>query len=61
MKTYQIDPRESRLGGGWRLRLFEGAEEVGGGAYPPIPGLAQPDFDPAYQDALDEGEDWVRG
>ena len=60
MRTYQIDPRPSELGGGWSLKLFEGAEEMGGGVFPPVPIPEHPDFDQAYQDALDEGEDWVR-
>lgn len=29
--SYQIDPRPAELGGGWRLRLIEDGEEVGGG------------------------------
>lgn len=32
--TYQIDPRPAELGGGWRLRLLESGEEVGGGVFP---------------------------
>lgn len=60
MKTYQIDPRPVELGGGWSLKLFEGSEEMGGGVFPPVPTPEQPDFDQAYQDALDEGEDWLR-
>ena len=28
---YAIDPRPADLGGGWRLRLLENGEEVGGG------------------------------
>lgn len=59
-RTYQIDPRPSELGGGWSLKLFEGSEEMGGGVFPPVPTPEQPDFDQAYQDALDEGEDWLR-
>lgn len=59
-RTYQIDPRPSELGGGWSLKLFEGSEEMGGGVFPPVPTQEQPDFDQAYQDALDEGEDWLR-
>ncbi len=34
---------------------------MGGGVYLPMPTQEQPDFDPAYQDALDESEDWVHG
>ena len=32
--SYQIDPRPLELGGGWRLRLIEDGEEVGGGVFP---------------------------
>ena len=32
--SYQIDPRPADLGGGWRLRLLESGEEVGGGVFP---------------------------
>lgn len=32
--TYEITPRPTELGGGWRLRLLEGDEEVGGGVFP---------------------------
>lgn len=32
--SYQIDPRPADLGGGWRLRLLEGEQEVGGGVFP---------------------------
>lgn len=56
-RTYQIDPRAPELGGGWQLKLIENGEEAGGGVFP----LANedPEFDQAYQDALDEGEAWV--
>ncbi len=59
-RTYQIAPRPAELGGGWNLKLFEGAEEMGGGVFPPVATPEQPNFDEAYQDALDEGEDWIR-
>lgn len=32
--SYEIDPRAPELGGGWRLRLLEDGEEVGGGVFP---------------------------
>jgi len=32
--TYEITPRPAELGGGWRLRLLEDDEEVGGGVFP---------------------------
>lgn len=59
MRTYQIDPRPAELGGGWSLKLFEDGEEMGGGVFPPVPTLEQPDFDQAYQDTMDEGEAWT--
>lgn len=31
---YEVEPRPLDLGGGFRLRLFEGGEEVGGGVFP---------------------------
>lgn len=35
MKHYEIDPRPAELGGGWRVRLMDGDQEVGGGVFPP--------------------------
>lgn len=32
--TYEITARDSALGGGWRLRMLEDGEEVGGGVFP---------------------------
>lgn len=58
-RTYNIEPRPAELGGGWNLKLFDGPDEMGGGAFPPVETPDQPDFDEAYQDALDEGEQWV--
>ncbi|MFC3279283.1 hypothetical protein ACFOHQ_22380 [Xanthomonas fragariae] len=31
--TYEIEPRPIDLGGGWRLRLLQDGEEVGGGVF----------------------------
>jgi len=47
---YEIDPRPAELGGGWKLRLLEGGEEVGGGVFP-----ADPTSDPR------SGMDWWNG
>jgi hypothetical protein len=58
-RSYQIDPRPESLGGGWNLKLLEDGQEMGGGVFPPVPTPEQPEFDQAYQDALDEGEEWV--
>jgi len=32
--SYEITLRPVDLGGGWRLRLLEGSEEMGGGVFP---------------------------
>lgn len=48
---YEVQPRPEAVGGGWRLRLLEDGEEVGGGVFEP--------GDEAYSDALAEGEDWL--
>lgn len=32
--SYEITPRSVELGDGWRLRLLEDGEEVGGGVFP---------------------------
>lgn len=34
---YEITPRPSELGGGWRLQLLDDGEEVGGGVFPVVP------------------------
>ncbi len=54
LRSYDITPRPAELGGGWRLRLLENGEDVGGGVYPP--GDAER---AAYGDALQEGEAWA--
>ena len=67
---YAIDPRPAELGGGWRLRLLENGEEVGGGCSPLSPYLsAFPATDEAteremaekaaYEDALAEASAWL--
>lgn len=67
---YVIDPRPAELGGGWRLRLLENGEEVGGGVFPLSPYLsAFPATDEtneremaekaAYEDALAEASAWL--
>lgn len=68
--NYRIDPRPADLGGGWRLRLLEGGEEVGGGVFPLSAYLSQfPAADEAteremaekiaYEDALAEASAWL--
>ena len=67
---YEIEPRPADLGGGWRLRLLENGEEVGGGVFPLSPYLsAFPATDEtneremaekaAYEDALAEASAWL--
>lgn len=69
---YAIDPRPAKLGGGWRLRLLENGEEVGGGVFPLSPYLsAFPATDEAneremaekaaYSDAMAEASAWLAG
>lgn len=58
--SYQIDPRPTDLGGGWRLRLFENGEEVGGGAFPLAEYIdAKDPVSCAYEDAIIEALDWL--
>ena len=53
---YAIDPRPAELGGGWRLRLLENGEEVGGGVFPLSPYLsAFPATDEATEREMAEG------
>jgi hypothetical protein len=55
--AYSIDPRDEQLGGGWRLKLLENGEEVGGGVFPVTPGATTDD---AYVEACEEGEAWLQ-
>lgn len=52
--TYQIDPRPANRGGGYRLRLMENNEEVGGGVFP----LETTD-EIAKQDAEEAAWEWL--
>lgn len=58
--SYEITPRPVELGGGWRLRLLEGGQEVGGGVFPPDDAS-----ETALQRAFDEAEatayEWLDG
>ena len=56
--TYEILPRLAELGGGWRLRLLERGQEVGGGVFPPENATEEASTD-AYGDAMAVGEDWL--
>jgi hypothetical protein len=52
--TYEISRRPTEVGGGWRLRLLDDGQEVGGGVFPPIVGLRS---DLALTAARDDAED----
>jgi hypothetical protein len=62
---YEITARDSALGGGWRLRLLEDGEEVGGGVFPLAEYLAEADgdlvlaLDLAHADASGVARDWL--
>ena len=55
--SYQIDPRPASLGGGWRLRLLENGEEMGGGVFPASENETSKAA--AYEDALAEATAWL--
>lgn len=59
--THTIAPRPIELGGGWRLRLLEDGEEVGGGVFPPVDDLEDPDeaLQAAFDDAEAEASEWL--
>lgn len=49
--SYEINPRPESLGGGWKLRLLDDGEEVGGGVFEP--------GDNGYCDALGTAHLWL--
>ena len=51
---YEIEPRRPELGGGWRLRVIEDGEEVGGGVFPASE--TEESKTEAYADAMDEAK-----
>ena len=53
--AFQIDPRPADKGGGWRLRLLEDNEEVGGGVFP----ADETSSEAAYCDALTDAANWI--
>lgn len=62
--SYQIDPRPADRGGGWRLRLLENGEEVGGGVFPlaeyeAMAANVEEASNFAYDDALAEASSWL--
>jgi len=58
---YEITPRPDQLGGGWRLRLLEDGQEVGGGVFPPVEGIedAKEALQAAFEDAEVEAYTWL--
>lgn len=59
--AYSITPRPDALGGGWRLRLLDDGEEVGGGVFPPVEGIdnAEEALQAAHDAAMDNALDWM--
>jgi hypothetical protein len=60
---YEIEPRPSEIGGGYRLRLIEDGEEVGGGVFPLSEYATEDSAEEAakwaYEDALAEASAWL--
>lgn len=46
-----------RLGGGWRLRMLENGEEVGGGVFPSSPD--DPGGLESHEEAMSTGLAWI--
>ena len=59
--AHTITPRPAEVGGGWRLRLLEDGEEVGGGVFPPVDDFTDPAeaLQAAFDDAEAEAEAWL--
>ena len=55
--TFEINPRPVELGGGWKLRLLEAGEEVGGGVFPASTDEAE--SREAFAAAQAEANDWL--
>lgn len=54
--AYEILPRAAALGDGWRLRLLEDGDEVGGGVFPIPIVAADPEEGMAWWNGLVEPE-----
>lgn len=54
--TYEILPRSAALGDGWRLRLLEDGDEVGGGVFPISIGTADPEEGVTWWNGMGEPE-----
>ena len=50
MLSFEVVPRPDEVGGGWKLTLYEGKEEMGGGVFPA--------GDDGQEDAYREGFNW---
>lgn len=48
--SFEVAERPAHVGGGWKLTLYEGKEEMGGGVFPV--------GDDGYAEAHQEGFDW---
>ncbi len=59
--SYEIDQRRAEVGGGWRLRLIEDGQEVGGGVFPVDPNAddQEQELSDCHADALGEAEAWL--
>lgn len=59
--TYSITSRPDNLGGGWRLRLLEYGEEVGGDIFLPLGGIDEHGeaLQAAYDNAIGVALDWL--
>jgi hypothetical protein len=51
--SYEISPRPVEFRGGWRLRMLEDGQEVGGGVFPVA---ENPDAGPSWWNACSEQE-----
>jgi len=56
--SYEITPRPVELGGGWRLRLLEGDQEVGGGVFPPDD-VSKAALQAAFDEAEASAYEWL--
>ena len=54
--SYEITLRPAELGGGWRLRLLQDSEEMGGGVFPIEQERADPQKGMSWWNAMSEAE-----
>lgn len=60
--SYEIVSRPADLGGGWKLRLLEDGEEMGGGVFPlaAYQGANEKEAGKkALADAMAEADEWI--